>query len=110
MTIFDPSEKIECIATQCMHYDRYACCRYFLERVQVGGKYGLACEEELEGCGTHSRILLQPVYNEITVRRISSKKAIYDRYAVFANGSKVGEFTLGLNAWVLRPPPPHNHN
>lgn len=110
MTIFDPSEKIEFIATQCMHYDRYACCRYFLERVQVGGKYGLACEEELEGCGTHSRILLQPVYNEITVRRISSKKAIYDRYAVFANGSKVGEFTLGLNAWVLRPPPPHNHN
>jgi hypothetical protein len=102
MTIFDESEKVEHLATQSLNYDKYACCRYFLERVDVHGKYGLVCGEEVEDCGTHSKILLQPIYDEITVSKVSSSKALYDRYAVFANGDKVGEFTLVLNSWVLR--------
>jgi hypothetical protein len=104
VTIFDVSEKVEMIATQCIHYDSYHGCQYYLERVAVDGKYGLACEEVLDDCGCHSKVLLQPIYDEIKVRKISSKKAIYDKYAVFANGNKVGEFTLVLNAWVPRPP------
>jgi hypothetical protein len=102
MTIFDASEKVEYLATQCLNYDRYSCCRYFLERVNVHGKYGLVCGEELEECGTHSKILLQPIYDEIRVCKVSSPKALYDRYAVFVDGNKIGEFTLVLNSWVLR--------
>ena len=48
MTIFNTNEKIEFLATQCMHYDQYACCTYFLERVDVDGKYGLVCGEQSE--------------------------------------------------------------
>jgi hypothetical protein len=104
VTIFDINEKVELIATQSKHYDRYQGCQYFLERVSVNGKYGLVCEEILDDCGSHSKVLLQPVYNEIKIRKISSEKAIYDKYAVFANGSRVGEFTFVLNAWVPRVP------
>ena len=63
-----------------------------------------ACEEVLDDCESHSKILLQPIYNEITIRKVSNEKAIYNKYAVFANGHKVGEFTLVLNAWVPRIP------
>ena len=110
MPIFDSSEKVELIATQCIHYDRYHGCQYLLERVNVNGKYGLACEEILDDCGSHSKILLQPIYNEIWIRKVSSEKAIYDKYAVFANGNRVGEFTLVLNAWVPRVPLEIQHN
>jgi len=110
MTIFDASEKVEFIATQSLHYDNYQGCQYYLERVDVNGKCGLISVEVLDNCGTHSKILLQPVYNEIRVRKISSEKAIYDKYAVFANGSKVGEFTLVLNAWVPLPSSQAQHN
>jgi hypothetical protein len=103
VTIFDSSEKVELIATQCIHYDRYHGCQYSLERVDVNGKYGLACEEVLDDSGSRSKILLQPIYNEISVRKISSEKAIYNKYVVFANGNKVGEFTLVLNAWPRMP-------
>ena len=102
MTIFDTKEKIELLATQTLHYDSYHGCRYFLERVDVNGKYGLACEEVLDDCGCHSKILLRPIYDEIKIRKISSHKAIYDKYAVFANGTRVGDFTFVLNAWVPR--------
>lgn len=104
MTIFDTKEKIELLATQTLHYDSYHACQYFLERVDVNGKYGLACEEVLDDCGCHSKIILRPIYDEIRISKISSRKAIYDKYAVFANGSKIGEFTLVLNAWVPRMP------
>ena len=110
MTIFDTNEKVEFIATQSLHYDRYQCCQDLLERVDVNGKYGLACEEVLDDCGTHSKILLQPIYNEIKIQKISGEKAIYDKYAIFANGDKVGEFTLVLNAWVTRVPLEMQHN
>ena len=110
MTIFDISEKIEFIATQSLHYDKYQGCQYYLERVDVNGKYGLACEEVLDGCGAHSKILLQPIYNEIKIRKISSAKANYDKYAVFANGDNVGEFTLVLNAWIPRIPLERQNN
>jgi hypothetical protein len=104
VTIFDRNEKIEYIATQSLHYDKYQGCQYYLERIDVNGKFGLACEEVLDDCGCHSKILLQPVYNEIKILKISSEKAIYNKYAVFADGNKVGEFTLVLNAWVPRVP------
>ena len=110
MTIFDSSEKVEFIATQCIHYDNYQGCQYYLERVDVKGKYGLVCGEELDEGGTHSKILLQPVYNEIRVCKISGAKAKYDKYAVFANGSKIGEFTLVLNAWLPLPSSRAQHN
>jgi len=87
-----------------MHYDRYCCCRYFLERVDVQGKFGLVCGEESEEHGTHSKVLLQPIYNDIQVRRISSHKAIYHKYAVYADGKRIAEFTLVQNAWVPRIP------
>jgi len=99
MTIFDSNEKVEFLATQCPHYDRYVDCQCFLERVDVNGKYGLVCEESNES-GTHAKVLLEPVYDEIEIHRISSPKAIYNKYAVFANENKVGEFTLVLNAWI----------
>ncbi|HSL46085.1 MAG TPA: hypothetical protein VK897_21805 [Anaerolineales bacterium] len=100
MAIFDTREKVEFLATQTLHYDRYSCCQYFLERVQVDGKCGLVCGEELDEHATHLKILLQPIYNDIEVYKISSHKAIYDKYAVFADGNKIGQFTLVLNAWV----------
>ena len=100
MTIFDTREKVEFIATQFLHYDRYSGCKYFLERVEVQGKCGLVCGEELDEGGTHAKILLEPAYSEIQIRKISSHKAIYDRYAVFADGSRIGTFTLVLNSWV----------
>jgi hypothetical protein len=100
MTIFDPNEKVEFLAAQCLHYDRYVDCQCFLERVDVDGKSGLVCAEESDERGTHSKILLEPIYDEIRIRKISSHKAIYDKYAVFADGIRVGQFTLVLNAWV----------
>ena len=99
-SFFTPGEHIEDIAIQNFHYDNYdgrLCC---LERVEVNGKYGLACKEEMEGGGKHTRILLEPVYEEIHIRKISSPKANYDRYAVFADGRQVGAFTMVTNAWV----------
>ena len=103
MTIFNTSEKVEFLATQCLNYDRYSCCLYFLERVDVDGKCGLVCGEQSDEYGTHERVLLPPVYNNIKITKISSNKAIYDKYVVIANGDKIGQFTLGLNAWVLIP-------
>lgn len=100
MTIFDASEKVEFLAVQTLHYDRYACCRYFLERVDVDGKCGLVCVEEVDNGGTHSKVLLEPVYHDIKIQKISTPKARYDKYAVFADGHKVGQCTLVLNAWV----------
>jgi hypothetical protein len=100
MTIFNAGEKVEFLATQCLNYDRYCCCTYFLERVDVDGKYGLVCGEESDEYGTHEKVVLPPVYNDIRVSKISSKKAIYDKYNVFANGNKIGQFTLGRNSWV----------
>ncbi len=103
MTIFEPSEKVEFLATQSLNYDRYSCCVYFLERVDVDGKYGLVCGEQSDEHGTHAKVLLPPVYNDIQITKISSVKAIYDKYVVFANGKQIGRFTLGLNAWVPMP-------
>ena len=100
MTIFKSNEKIEPLAMQCLHYDRYVDCQCFLERVNVDGKYGLVCGEESTERGTHSIILLKPIYDEISIRKISSHKAIYQKYAVYANGTKIGQFTLVLNSWV----------
>jgi hypothetical protein len=48
-------------------------------------------------------MVLPPIYNDIRITKISSHKAIYDKYVVFADGDKIGQFTLGLNAWVLMP-------
>jgi hypothetical protein len=62
----------------------------------------LSYEEVLDDCGSHSKILLQPIYNEIRIRKISSEQAVYDKYAVFANRNRVGDFTLVVNAWVPR--------
>ena len=103
MTFFDATEKIEFLATQCLNYDRYACCTYFLERVDVAGKCGLVCGEQSDEYGMHAKVLLPPVYTDIQITKISSRKAIYDKYVVFANGDKIGQFTLGLNAWVPMP-------
>ena len=100
MTFFDASEKVEFLAAQCLNYDRYVCCTYFLERVDLDGKFGLVCGEQSDECGTHAKVLLPPVYNDIKITRISSHRAIYDKYVVFANGDKIGQFTLGRNAWV----------
>ena len=100
MTIFKSNEKIEFLATQCLHYDRYIDCQCFLELVNVDGKYGLVCGEQSDERGTHAKILLEPIYDEISIRKISSHKAIYDKYAIFANGTKIGQFTLVLNSWV----------
>ena len=100
MTIFDSNEKVEFLATQCLHYDRYVDCQCFLERVDVNGKCGLVCGEQSNEDGIHSKILLEPIYDEINIRKISSHKAIYDKYAVFANGTKIAQFTFILNAWV----------
>ncbi len=108
MTIFDKSENVEFLATQSLNYDRYSCCLYFLERVGVDGKYGLVCGEQSDEYGMHAKVLLPPVYNDIEITKISSPRAIYDRYVVIANGDKIGQFTLGLNSWV--PMPYFNNN
>ena len=100
MTFFDTSEKHEFLATQCLNYDRYSSCMYFLERVDVDGKSGLVCGEHSDEFGTHAQVLLPPVYNDIKITKISSRKAIYDKYVVFANRAMMGQFTLGLNAWI----------
>lgn len=100
MTVFDPSEKVEFLATQTLYYDRYSGCHYFLERAEVNGKCGLVCGEEVDDCGTHSKILLEPVYKDIKVRKVSTQKAKYDKYVVFGDGKQIGQFTLVLNAWV----------
>ena len=102
MTLFAANEKLELVATQSFKYDNYSGCQYSLERIDVNGKCGLACVEELENCGPHAKILLPPVYEEIRIRKISTPKANYDRYAVFANGTRVGDFTMVLNSWVPR--------
>jgi hypothetical protein len=103
MTIFDTSEKAEFLATQSLNYDRYSCCVYFLERVEVDGKFGLVCGEQSDEYGIHAKVLLPPVYNDIQITKISSPKAIYDKYIIFANGIRIGQFTLGLNAWMPLP-------
>jgi hypothetical protein len=100
MCIFDPNEKADFLAAQSLHYDRYAEHQYFLERVEVNGKYGLVCGEQSDEAGTHTRILLPAVYDELNVSKISSNKAIYKKYVVSANGARVAQFTLVLNAWV----------
>jgi len=100
MCIFDPSEKIDFLAAQALHYDRYAEHQYFLERVEVDGKYGLVCGEQSDEAGMHTKVLLPAVYDEIKVSKISSSKAIYKKYVVSANGTKIAQFTLVLNAWV----------
>lgn len=100
MNIFDSNEKIEFLARQTLNYDRYTGRLYFLERVEVDGKYGLICAEQSDEYGMHTKVLLPPVYDEIAVSKISSDKAIYKKYVVSANGVKVALFTLVLNAWV----------
>lgn len=100
MTIFDPHEKVVFLATQSLHYDRYAEHKYFLERVEVNGKYGLICGDQTGEYGEHTRVLLPAVYDEIEVSKISSNKAIYNKYVVTANGNKIALFTLVLNEWV----------
>ena len=100
MTIFKPTEKIKFLATQTQHYDRYAGCRYVLERVEVDGKCGLVCVEDIEHAGKHTKVLLEPAYKDIQVHKLSSPKALYDKYAIIADGNRVAHFTLGLNAWV----------
>ena len=102
MTIFDENEKFEFLATQSLHYDRYMDCQCFLERVDVNGKYGLVCGEVSDEHGSHSKVLLEPIYDDLTIQKISSHKAIYNKYAVFANESQIGVFTFVLNAWVPR--------
>jgi len=100
MSICDTNEKAEFLARQSLHYDRYAGRQYFLERVEVNGKYGLICGEQSDECGMHLRELLPAAYDEIKVSKISSNKAIYSKYVVYANGIKVALFTFVLNSWV----------
>lgn len=100
MTIFDTTEKVEFIAAQNFRYDSYSGHQYYLERVDVKGKCGLVCVEEVENGGTHSQVILPPIYNEIKVCKISTPKANYDRYAVIANGKKIGDFTMVTNEWI----------
>ena len=100
MNVFDPEEKVEFLARQTLHYDRYAGRQYFLERVQVHDKYGLICVEQSDEYGAHTKVLLPPVYDEIHVSKISSDKAINNKYVIHANGIKVALFTMVLNSWV----------
>jgi hypothetical protein len=101
MTIFDVNEKAEFIAAQYFRYDNYSGHQYYLERVDVKGKCGLVCVEEIENCGAHAKVLLPPIYNDIRIRKISNAKANYDRYEVFANGIYIGQFTMVTNEWVI---------
>lgn len=100
MSIFDSNEQVEFLATQSPHYDRYDECQYSLARVQVNGKCGLVCRTKRETGRPHTTVLLPPAYNTIELSKISSQKALYDRYAVIADGRRVGEVTLVLNSWV----------
>lgn len=100
MNIFDCDEKVEFLARQTLHYDRYAGRQYFLERVQVHGKYGLICVEQSDEYGSHTKVLLPPVYDEIHVTKISSDKAIFNKYIVYANGIKLALFTMVRDEWV----------
>ena len=100
MNIFDPEEKVEFLARQTLHYDRYAGRQYFLERVQVHDKYGLICVEQSDEYGTHTKVLLPPVYDEIHATKMSSDKAIFNKYVIYANGIKVALFTMVRNEWV----------
>lgn len=100
MCIPDPNEKTVFLATQSLGYDRYVEHFYFLERVEVNGKYGLSCGEQLGECGVHTKVLLPTTYDEIKISKISSCKANYKKYAVFADGTQVAQFTLVLNSWV----------
>ena len=102
MALLITTEKIERVAAQSFKYDSYSGCCYALERIAVNGKYGLACVDEQEECGAHARILLPPVYEEIRIRKVSTPRANYDRYTVFADGEQVGDFTMVLNSWVPR--------
>jgi hypothetical protein len=68
--------------------------------VDVNGKYGLVCGEASAEHGTQAKVLLEPIYDQIEIYKVSSPKAIYNKYAVFADGTRVGLFTLVLNAWV----------
>jgi hypothetical protein len=100
MSIFDPNEKVEFLARQTLHYDRYAGRQYFLERVEVHDKYGLICVEQSDEYGTHTKVLLPPVYDEIHVSKISSHKAIFNKYVVYGNGTKLALFTMVRDEWV----------
>lgn len=100
MTIFDTTEKVQFLATPSLHHDCYAGCQYALERVDVAGKCGLVCIQEVEHGGTRARVLLEPMHNDIEVYKISNPKALYDKYAIYADGTRIGQFTLVLNAWV----------
>jgi hypothetical protein len=100
MNRFDPEEKVEFLARQMLHYDRYAGRQYFLERVEVHEKYGLICVEQSDEYGTHTKVLLPPIYDEIHVSKISSHKAIFNKYVVYANGIKVALFTMIRDEWV----------
>ena len=100
MTIFTPGEKVEVVASQNFRYDNYSGYQYYLERVDVDGKCGLVCVENLEDCGSHSKVILDPVYHEIKLNKMSTPKAHYDRYTVFADGQRMGTFTMVLNEWI----------
>lgn len=102
MTIFNASEKVEFVATQNFKYDNYSGSKYYLERVDVDGKCGLVYVEEQENCGAHSTILLQPIYSDIRVCKVSTPKANFDKYIVYANGKRLGEFTMVINEWILQ--------
>ena len=100
MNIFESDEKVEILARQTLHYDRYDGRQYFLERVEVHNKYGLICVEQSDEYGAHTRILLPPVYDEIHVTKMSSHKAIFNKYVVYANGIKLALFTMVRSEWV----------
>ncbi len=100
MNVFDAEEKIESLARQTLHYDRYAGRQYFLERVEVHNKYGLICVEQSDEYGMHTKVLLPPVYDAIHVTKISSDKAIFNKYVVYANGIKLALFTMVRDEWV----------
>ena len=100
MNIFDQNEKVEFLASQIWHYDRYVGRQYLLERVEVSGKYGLVSVEQSDEYGMQTKVLLPPIYEEIKVSKISSDRAAYKRYIVSANGTQIALFTLVLNTWV----------
>lgn len=100
MSIFDSNEQVDFLATQSPHYDRYDEWQYSLARVRVNGKYGLVCGKKIKAGTPHITVILPPVYNTIEVSKISSQKALYEKYAVVADGCKIGEVTLVLNSWV----------
>lgn len=103
MSTFDPNEKVEFLARQTLHYDRYAGRQFFLERVEVDGKYGLICVEQSDEYGAHTQVLLPPIYDEIHITKMSSDRAVYKKFVVFADGVKVALFTLVQNTWVPIP-------